>query len=402
MGLFDFLKSNKTQVVRDLNGSFSYMLQENAFGNSQKYLDWSLNNPVLFSIIALRSKMISQMKITHLDSQGNVIENSDVLKLLKQPNYFQSKEDFFFQLAWFLSASGNNYTYKKQLLSNQLPKALYNLLPSEIDFNKVMKINTFVSDDKEFNEIGKKTISYTLDNNTYKLPLNSLIPFYDITNGLTCDSLLESPSRIKSIEKVLQNIDENLKSKNLNLKMSQKYLGVNKNVINGASTPLRPEDKKIIEQTLMSKSLLTTNGDVDVRHLISDLKKLYLDEQFGQDAQTCLLAFGLNNDVLNYFAGGSSTFENQQKGEIRFVQNEIQSTANNILNSIASSLGLIDKNESLVASFDHLPIMQSVMLDKIAVLTELQNTIKIGLENGTITSSEAIEMTKSLRIKLGL
>jgi hypothetical protein len=46
--------------------------------------------------------------------------------------------------------------------------------------------------------------------------------------------------------------------------------------------------------------------------------------------------------------------------------------------------------------------MQSVMLDKISVLTELQNTIKIGLENGTITISEAVEMTKSLRIKLGL
>jgi len=401
MGLFDFFKSSKT-IVRDNTGSFSYMLEESAFGNSEKYLDWSLNNPVLFAIIALRSKMISQMKITHLDSQGNVIENSDVLKLLKQPNYFQSQEDFFFQLAWFLSVTGNNYTYKKQLLSTQLPKALYNLIPSEIDFEKVMNIKTFISDDKEFKEVGKKTIKYTLDSQEYKLQLNTLIPFYDVTNGLTCNSLLQSPSRVKSIAKVLQNIDENLKSKNLNLKMSQKYLGVNKNVINGASTPLRPDDKKLIEQTLMSKSLLTTNGDIEVKHLINDLKKLYLDEQFAEDAQKCLLAFGLNNDVLNYFAGGSSTFENQEKGEIRFVQNEIQSTSNNILNSIASSLGLIDKNESLVASFDHLPIMQSVMLDKIAVLTELQNTIKIGLENGTIQSSEAIEMTKSLRIKLGL
>jgi len=400
MGLFDFLK--KTKITRRYDGTVSFELDNNAFSSSQEYLKWSLNNPVLFSIIALRSKMVSQMKITHIDSKGNVIENSDVLKLLKQPNYFQSQEDFFFQLAWFLSVNGNNYTYKKQPLSTQLPKSLYNLIPSEIDFDKVMNIDRFISEDKDFKEVGKKTINYTLDSQEYKLPLNTIIPFYDITNGLTCNSLLASPSRIKAIEKTLMNIDENLKSKNLNLKMSQKYLGVNKDNFNGVSSPLKAGDKEIIEKTLMSKSLLTTNGNIEVKHLIGDLKRLYLDEQFAQDAQTCLLAFGLNNDVLNYFAGGSSTFENQEKGEQRFIQNEIQSTSDNIVNSFASSLGLIDKGESLKATFDHLPIMQSLMLDKIAVLTELQNTIKIGLENGTMQSSEAIEMTKNLRIKLGL
>lgn len=399
MGLLDFFKP---KVSRLKDSSYTFELDNSAFGNSEKYLKWSLNNPVLFSIIALRSKMISQMKITHLNSQGNVIENSDVLKLLKQPNYFQSQEDFMFQLAWFLSTNGNNYCYKKQPLSTQLPKALYNLIPSEIDFERVMNIDKFITDDKDFKEIGKKTIRYTLDNQEYKLPVNSIIPFYDITNGLTCDSLLQSPSRVKAIEKVLQNIDENLKSKNLNLKMSQKYLGVNKNIANGVSTTMRDGDKKLVEQTLMSKSLLTTNGDIEVKHLIGDLKKLYLDEQFSQDAQTCLLAFGLNNDVLNYFAGGSSTFENQEKGEQRFVQNEIQSVSNNIVNSIASSLGLIDKGESLQASFDHLPVMQSLILEKISTLTEMQNSIKIGLENGTINDAEAKEMIKNLRIKLGL
>lgn len=399
MGFFDFFRP-KTTRFRD--GSVFFEWSNTAFGSSQKYLNWSLENPVLFSIIALRSKMISQMKITHLNAKGDIIENSDVLNLLKQPNYFQSQEDFFFQLAWFLSTNGNNYTYKKQLLSNQLPKALYNLIPSEIDFKKVMHIKSFISDEKDFKDLGKQTIKYSLDGQDFKLPVNSLIPFYDVTNGLTSNSLLASPSRIKSIEKTLQNIDENIKSKNLNLKMSQKYLGINKNQANGVSTLMRPEDKGIIENTLMNKSLLTTNGDIEVKHLISDLKKLYLDEQFGQDAQTCLLAFGLNNDVLNYFAGGSSTFENQEKGEQRFIQNEIQATANNIVNSIASSLNIIDKGEKLVASFDHLPVMQSLILEKITTLTELQNTIKIAKENMTITSDEAIEMTKNLRIKLGI
>jgi hypothetical protein len=80
------------------------LLENNGFTNSTKYLDYSLNNPILLAIISLRCKVYSQMKITHLDKSGKPIENSDVLKLLRQPNYFQSQEDFLFQQMWFLSA----------------------------------------------------------------------------------------------------------------------------------------------------------------------------------------------------------------------------------------------------------------------------------------------------------
>jgi hypothetical protein len=77
------------------------------------------------------------MKITHLDKSGKPIENSDVLKLLRQPNYFQSQEDFLFQQMWFLSAVGTNLTYQVKALSSA--SAIYNLLPSEIDLNKKHK-----------------------------------------------------------------------------------------------------------------------------------------------------------------------------------------------------------------------------------------------------------------------
>jgi hypothetical protein len=51
------------------------------------------------------------MKITHLDKSGKPIENSDVLKLLRQPNYFQSKRTFI-PTNVVLSAVGTNLTYQ--------------------------------------------------------------------------------------------------------------------------------------------------------------------------------------------------------------------------------------------------------------------------------------------------
>jgi hypothetical protein len=50
------------------------LLENNGFTNSTKYLDYSLNNPILLAIISLRCKVYSQMKITHLDKSGKPIE----------------------------------------------------------------------------------------------------------------------------------------------------------------------------------------------------------------------------------------------------------------------------------------------------------------------------------------
>ena len=87
MGLFDFWGKSNVSVERDRNGTFTYsFLEQDGFANSTKYLELSLSNPVLLAIIALRAKIYSQMKITHLNSEGEPIENSEILKLFKQPN----------------------------------------------------------------------------------------------------------------------------------------------------------------------------------------------------------------------------------------------------------------------------------------------------------------------------
>lgn len=71
-------------------------------------------------------------------------------------------------------------------------------------------------------------------------------------------------------------------------------------------------------------------------------------------------------------------------------------TANNTMNSFSSQWGLFEKGEKLVAKYDHLNIMQPVINEKIKSLTELQKMIKIGLENGTISSSEGQRMTNEM------
>jgi hypothetical protein len=185
----------------------------------------------------------------------------------------------------------------------------------------------------------------------------------------------------------------------MNLKMSQKYLVQNKG--DGNESQIQDDDRKDIYSKLERQSTIITNTSIDAKHLVSDMKRLYLDEQFADDANKCLLAFEMNKNILNYFAK-DSTFENQNQGLISWVQNSIQTTATNTMNSLSQQWGLFDKGEKLIASYDHLAFMQSILNQKLSSFKELQEVIKLGIENGTITSNEAIKMSNEFKMKIGL
>jgi hypothetical protein len=389
------------RVERNRAGVFSYSFLDggNDFVNNERYLELSLNNPVLMTIVALRSRLYSQMEIKHVNSKGLVIENSPYVNLLNSPNFFQSKEDFFFQQMWFLSTAGTDFIYQKKAFTNDLPKALYNLVPSEIDFNEAHKLSKFIVTEKDKKAFGERKIKYTLDSTTYELSLAELIPLYDLSNGLTNNAFFQSQSRVKGIAKILNNIDQNIKSKNVNLQFSQKYLS--KNESTGNEAQIQAPDRTDIERKLDSKNLIVTNANIDVKHLVSDMKRLYLDEQFADDANKCLLAFEMNKNVLNYFAK-DSTFDNQSKGVIDYIQNSIQTTAKNTMNSLSQQWGLFERGEKLIASYDHLASMQPVVNDKIKSFGEMQDALKVALENGTLTTAEAKKMSDEFKLKLGL
>jgi hypothetical protein len=393
---FSLLGREIFRVERNRLGEFTYsFMNGDSFQDNGKYLKLSLENPVLMTIIALRSKIYSQMEIVHVDSNGKEIQNSEYIKRLYQPNYFQSKEDFFFQQMWFLSAAGTNYTRQfKAFKTDTIPSALYNLVPDQIELNQTNELSGFIFSKQQIEAIGEKKIKYTMNGTVIDIPLKEIIPFYDLANGLTDNSFMQSQSRVKGIVRTLNNIDQNIKSKNINLQFSQKYLASNKS--DGNEAQINDTDRNDIFSKIDRKSLSITNKNIDVKHLVSDMKRLFLDEQFSSDALTCLLAFDMNKDVLNYFGSGGSTYENQEKGELRYLQNSIITTANNTMNSFSSQWGLMDKGEKLVAKYDHLNIMQSVINEKIKSLTELQNMIKLGIENNTISPQEAQRMTSEM------
>lgn len=402
--LFNYLGYTPMRVERNRQGVFTYtFLDGNTFVDNGKYLDMYLTNPVLSTIVNFGAQYYSQMRITHLDSQGNEVKNSPYIKLLNTPNYFQSKEDFFYQQKVFLDVSGNDLIYQIKAFTNDIPKALYNLIPSEIDYNNVHKISKFIVTEQDKKAYGEKHIIYKLDNTDYNIKLRDIIPTYDLANGLVQNSFIQSPSRVKAVAKILNNINENVNSKGINLQMSAKYVGLNQN--DGNRAQIQDGDRTSIERAISLKNLLLTNAGIDFKHLVSDMKRLYLDEQYTADFAKVMLQFGLNKQILD-ISDKSNGLNNSgsliNSGLISYIQNTIQQTADNTMNSLSQTWGLFERGESLRASYDHLPVMQSVINEKIATLTEFQNMVKIGIENGTIDVAEAKKKSKELMFKIGM
>lgn len=392
-----------TSIERDRQGNTTYMISSNQTENNKHYLTWALDNPVLFTAIALKSKALSNVKFKHLNANGDIIENSEVVKLLKSPNYFQTQQNFIFQLSFFMSATGTNYIYAPNTNRRLfLPSQIYNLIPTEINYNNIQKINKFFKTKDEFVKFESQKIKYKLNSTNIEIEVKNLIPFYDIANGLVPDAFFSSPSKVRPLERNLLNIDELLKSKNINAQMSQKFLATSGDNFNGVSTPITTDDRNNIQKILLNKSIHITDKNVNVNHLVSNLKNLTIDPQIQAEAQQVLLAYGLNSDVLNYFSGGSSTYENQERGEIRFYQNEIQPIADDIADSFSQHFGLFEKSEKLIATFEHLPIMQKVLVDKMESFEIQQKSIKTALDNGTINIAKAIQMTEEFLINIGL
>lgn len=211
---------------------------------------------------------------------------------------------------------------------------------------------------------------------------------------------MRSPSRLQGLSRTIQNIDEALKSKNVNLKMTQKYLVSSSG--DGNNAHIQDADRNDITSKLGKQSVMISNLKMDAKHLVSDMKRLYLDEQIGSDAITCINAFGMSRDILNYFANGASTYENEEKAMQNYIQNGIQPDANDRMNSLSLQWGLFDKGEKLVASYDHLPVMQSIVLAKIETLKVFEETLTIGINNQTISIEEAKVLSLNLREKLKL
>jgi hypothetical protein len=322
---------------------------------------WYKENPFVFAAINERAKAVSNAKFYIKTEDGELIEN-ELTDKLNSPNQYQSKEDFFKQLATFQGIFGTGYIYLNKLRPSK-PIAETEIITFEsdkVDFDELKDVD-FTANQLKFVKAEPK-IYYKGKQERLLLDVNGLLPVFDTA---TFTNPYMSESRLKNLQLAVSNIQSAMESQNTFLSTPGGIGMLVKRVANdGMSNPvLTPDERKEIELDLQQKhgtllnqrNFQVVGAPVDFISTMADVKKLELNPTIIQNALIIFGAFDIPKELLAALASGS-TFENQKESYKRYIQTAAQELANNYARTIGTAIP--SPEGELIADFSHLPIMQ--------------------------------------------
>lgn len=365
------------------------------FGDMSAQMQIAKTNAIILPILHLIAASYATARWYELDGK-TLKKDTPALRLLQRPNPFQTYDDFQKQFIWYKYVYGYVHQLPISTLAENTKdiknlKYLYNLKSENLSFPKdyMSKMITTPGEEKSFKN---QKLFYEDKDSGFKWnpKVGDLLSFYDLANGLGGNPLV-SPSRLESLKKPLGNIEKAFDAKNIVIQTNGKELITNETVGNIAKIPIGPEEEKDIKNKLGMKygtgigrdRSIVTNSALKHQSLHIVLKDLGLDDSVVSDALLVVNNFGVPPELISV-NGKSSTFENQEKAIIHFLQNKIQVELDDQANTYNQAWGT-----NLVAKLDHLPIMRSIEKAKVASLRSFAFGLKILIEAGTHTPAEA-------------
>ena len=351
--------------IRYKNGSHFNFKRSANFLDGNK-LQIATNNPVVSACISIRAQVLSQVEFYIEGANGEMEVDHEVIKLINNPNPLQSKQDLLKQFEWFKCVYG--YVYQKPYGAEAFtPEYLYNLNSGCIDFPEDM-LSPLMIDKAEVQAYFEQKFKYTDETDKERsFELKSIIPFYDVTNGLEAKeySAITGKSKMDAVIKQISNIGLVGDAENVIIQSNGREIFSSDNVGSKlqASVPLGDDDKKLIEGRLMNnygfgngkRRSIATQSPVNWQSIHIKHSDLGFEESIATNATLVREIFGVPNELYSAHKTGA-TFENQKEALIGFVQNVIQPVADDLANSWNSYFDL--EETPIKATFKNMPVMQ--------------------------------------------
>ena len=409
MSIFNIFKRSPL-VVRLNNGSWD-ITNRSANYADKEYMDLYKSVYAINACINIRANYLSKFKWGVQESEG-VNYDSDLLRVINKPNIYQKTTvDFLKQFEILRSVYG--WTYQKTFgAKGYYPDALYNLIPSNINFNE-NKNPFLIWKSKDVRDTKDKEFTYD-DNGTKKTyRFSEIMPFYDIANGIDCDSnsMYTSPSKIQAILKSISNLDLSLDAENVAWQTAGREAifssgdGQTKqdSFINGVKS-LKDNELKDIRNKLNNKNILkgqqvrTFNPDTPISHVDMSLKPKDFDYGNGMSRHESIIAraFGVPNEIYQAYKQGS-TFENQREAEVKFIDSMQEGVVKDLAMTWTDGFG--DENTPFVATANHLRSLQNEENKKADTAFKITQSIR-NLNQSGMTEAQAIDFLTDLGIDL--
>jgi HK97 family phage portal protein len=351
---------------RNIKGENWYMPLENGqWCGYTTNLEMAQNHPILTPALLFVSKVFSQARFKVMNVRtGKEVETHKLLDLLNKPNFYQNRVDFLEALMFMQIANGSAALYQKKIIGMNDVDSLYLLDTAKIKFPESFKTLLAIKAGK--NEILDTIVKYEDGNTNLEIKLKDILFFYDMPQGTKTDNIYQACSRLDGLKQTLINTNDSLTAKNIILKSNGKELITGER----AGFPLDDDEKRDAENMFGSKyglgfgrkRALITKATLNWKSLHIALRDLGLDESVKVDGNMIFTALHIPKDILSLEAK-KTTYENGKQSMISYIQNEMQSSIDAYC-AVFNDTDALGKNEILVGSYDHLPVMQYVNKEK--------------------------------------
>lgn len=371
-----------------VNGDDYYFVQselDSRFGASGNNLHIAQNHPILTPALLFTSKIFSQAKFfIENENTGKIIKDHKYLKLLNDPNYYQTTIDFLESLHFMMIAQGYSVIYKKSLPGVAWSNSLYLLNPDLIEWPT--QYRSKITSRKSIENSNLK-IKYDRNGENLDINIKDLLFLYDCPNALNKTNMFKVKSRIDGLKQTLENTTDGLVAKNIIIRTNGKELISGKSG-NGA-IPLSPDEKLRLENIYQTnyglskkrRRAIITRSDVTHKSLHIALRDLGLDESTKVDGNLIYTALHIPKDILSLEAK-KTTYNNFKESMVSFIQNEMQSTGDYVAGVFTRDLKKTNPNLKVVCSYDHLPVMQYILLEKYKIALTRVQALKAAREAG--------------------
>jgi HK97 family phage portal protein len=343
----------------------------------------------LDAVISRRGRMLSTGKWVHekSDASGNVtvVENSDYVRLLENPNPLMKGNDLLMQYNENLCLYGNNYEYVLRAFTNSIPSGLSNL-----------QVNTV-----EIKATGK----------SYKQSkIEDIIEYYTITNGTVKDKVsteeinhtrivnsnnpIVGESPLKALYMDISNIRGAKKFRNVII-TKEGALGILSNKTSDAigATQVTDEDRNQFDKAYTEgygladgkKRVIITDANLKWEATSFPTKQMMLFEEVDAGTAKIIDAFGMDENIFST----KSTYENKAQGLRGVFQMTIVPLSEEISMNRTAMFGMDGKTEWVRLDYSHIPVLQENLVEQATIKKTKAETIASLVGSG-MTLAEAV------------
>lgn len=363
--------------------------------NEQKIFLYQ-TTPQLRAVIDRKAMMkangIWKHKRLNKAGEEEIIENSEYVYALENPNFLQSGNEFSIQKSIIFSIYGNSIQYVNKGTSG-IPRMMWNLPIPETTFDRTGKLFKQV----DINGVIER----------YTTRINGIEEIYDVNDIIhqrepNPSDPLKGLSKIEAAAMVLSNIRgaQGFRNRIIN---SNAMLGILSSEVSGANQmdpkPLDTDAQKRISEGLGMRfgmqegkqDILQTEANVKWQAMSYPTKDLMLFEEVDEDFKMLIDMFGLNANIFSF--SKQSTFENMEHGIRLAYRDTIIPEGESDALIYTKAFGLQDRGEWLELCYDHLDILKT---DESEILLRKAQAVEIMLRSGV--SAETVSEITGLEL----